>query len=333
MRSSRVITAVDTHTEGMPTRIVTGGVATLPGDSMSARRSYAIEHLQGLRGFLMDEPRGHAAMSGAILQPPTTADADFGVIYIEAGGIHPMCGHGTMGVATVLVETEMVPVTEPLTRVRLDTPAGMVVAEVTVQDGKATQVRLENVPAFVLALDQRVTIPGIGELIYDMAYGGNFYPILPLSSVGLNIDRSPKDKILQAGIAVITAVNEQNPPTHPLDTSIHEVLHVQFTAPGRDGSDSRNALGNLTGYFDRSPCGTGTCARMAQLHHRGELQLGARFVNESIIGSRFTGELVGTTMVGDFSAVIPTVTGRAWITGLSQYLLDPTDPFPNGFKV
>ncbi|MEU6658347.1 proline racemase family protein [Streptomyces sp. NPDC046821] len=333
MRSVRTISAVDSHTEGMPTRVVTGGVGPIPGDTMAERRRYAMEHLDGLRRFLVDEPRGHSAMSGAILQPPTRPDADWGVLYIEVSGFLPMCGHGTIGVATVLVETGMVEVTEPETRVRLDTPAGLVEARVTVTDGRAEKVTLRNVESFALELDATVKVPGlgVGEVRYDMAYGGNFYAIAQLDQLGLPFDRARKDEILAAGLSIMKAINEQNRPAHPADPLIGGCKHVQFIAPGSDARHSRNAMAIHPGWFDRSPCGTGTSARMAQLHARGELPLNTEFVNESFIGTRFTGRLLEAAEVGGLPAVIPEFSGRAWITATANYLLDPSDPFPHGF--
>ncbi|MEU5833634.1 proline racemase family protein [Streptomyces diacarni] len=331
MRSVRTLSAVDSHTEGMPTRVVTGGVPPLPGATMAERRNHAVLHLDELRRFLVDEPRGHPAMSGALLQPPTRPDADWGVVYVEVSGFLPMCGHGTIGVATVLVETGMVEVTEPQTRVRLDTPAGLVEARVTVRDGVAERVTLRNVDAFALELDATVTVPGLGEVRYDMAYGGNFYALVELDRIGLPFDRARKDEILSAGLAVMRAVNEQNRPAHPVDPAIGGCKHVQFLAPGSTGRHSRNAMAIHPGWFDRSPCGTGTSARMAQLHARGELPLHTEFVNESFIGTRFVGQLLGTAEVGGVPGVVPEFSGRAWITGTANYLLDPRDPFPHGF--
>ncbi len=333
MRAARYFSAVDSHTEGMPTRVITGGVGTVPGATMAERRAYFMDHLDHIRRLLVNEPRGHSAMSGAILQPPTRPDADWGVIYIEVSGCLPMCGHGTIGVATVLVETGMVEVAEPTTTVRLDTPAGLVEARVAVRDGRAEHVTIHNVPSFAVALDARVEVPGLGEVRYDLAYGGNFYAITPLEALGLPFSSARGDEILAAGLAVMEAINKHDRPVHPTDPAISGCRHVQFTVPGRDGSDSRNAMAIHPGWFDRSPCGTGTSARMAQLHARGELPLHQDFVNESLIGTRFTGRLTGTTRVGDRTAVLPTVTGRAWITGMGQYLLDPTDPFPAGFTL
>ncbi len=333
MRVERYFSAVDSHTEGMPTRVITGGVGVIPGETMAARREYFMERLDHIRELLVNEPRGHAAMSGAILQPPTRTDADWGVLYIEVSGCLPMCGHGTIGVATVLVETGMVEVTEPVTQVRLDTPAGLVVAEVAVRDGRAEAVTIRNVPSFALQADAEVEVPGLGRVRYDMAFGGNFYAVLPLADLDIPFDKREKDRILGAGLAVMEAINEKNRPVHPADPGIGGCKHVQFTAPGAQGSHSRNAMAIHPGWFDRSPCGTGTSARMAQLHARGELAVGEDFINESLLGTRFTGRLVTETTVGEVPAVVPTVTGSAWITGMGQYLLDSTDPFPRGFTL
>ncbi len=333
MRTSRIIHAVDSHTEGMPTRVITGGVGVVPGATMAERRQYFIDHLDDLRKLLMYEPRGHGAMSGSIIQPSTRADADYGVLYIEVSGLLPMCGHGTIGTATVLVETGMVPVVEPVTTIRLDTPAGLVVADVQVKDGHAEAVTIRNVPSFSYALDQVVTVEGHGLVPYDIAFGGNFYAIVDLGDLGIPLDRSRKEDLIRAGLAVMEAINQQDKPVHPLRPDISGCHHVYLKSPESTAEYSRHAMAIYPGWFDRSPCGTGTSARMAQLHARGELALDTDLVNESIIGSRFTGRLVGTDKVGEFEAVIPTITGRAWVTGTAQYMLDPTDPFPTGFQL
>jgi proline racemase len=331
MRSSKVLHAVDSHTEGMPTRVITGGVGVLPGSTMAERRSWFVEHSDDLRTLLMYEPRGHGSMSGAILQPPTRPDADYGVLFIEVSGCLPMCGHGTIGVATVLVETGMVAVTEPVTVIRLDTPAGLVVAEVAVSGGHADSVTIRNVPSFSVALDVTVAVPALGEVRYDLAYGGNFYAMVELAELGLPFDRAAKHQLLRAGLSIMEAINTAAEPVHPLDASIRGCHHVALIAPDSDARRSRHAMVIHPGWFDRSPCGTGTSARMAQLHARGMLPLDADFVNESFIGTRFIGRLTGTSTVGPYPAVLPTITGRAWVTGTAQYLLDPTDPFPAGF--
>ena len=327
-----MFTAVDSHTEGMPTRIITGGVGVIPGATMNEKRLHFMEHMDDIRLFLMNEPRGHSAMSGAILQAPTRPDADWGVVYIEVSGCLPMCGHGTIGVATVLVETGMVDVVEPVTTIRLDTPAGLVIARVAVSDGHADSVTIENVPSYSVRLDDTVEVPGHGTISYSLAFGGNFYAMVELDAVGLEFDRANQQKILTAGLAIMNAINATNPPRHPEIDGLEHCHHVQFIAPGSTAQFSRHAMAIYPGWFDRSPCGTGTSARMAELWSRGELAIGEDFVNESFIGSRFTGRLLRETTVSGIPAVVPTITGRAWVTGIGQYLLDPSDPFPTGFQ-
>jgi proline racemase len=299
---------------------------------MAERRKYFLSHMDNLRTLLMYEPRGHSAMSGAILQPPTRPDADYGVLFIEVSGCLPMCGHGTIGVATVLVETGMVPVTSPVTTVRLDVPAGLVVVDVAVRDdGAATGVTIRNVPSFPFALDSSVSVDGLGEVAYDLAFGGNFYAIVELAKLGLPFERSAAPRLLQTGLSIMDAINATARPVHPADPLIHGCHGVYLAAPGSDARHSRHAMVLPPAWFDRSPCGTGTSARMAQLWGRGELSVGEDFINESFIGRHFTGRLVSETEVAGIPAVVPTVTGRAWITGTAQYLLDPEDPFPAGF--
>jgi proline racemase len=272
-------------------------------------------------------------MSGAILQPPTTAEADWGVLFLETTGFLPMCGHGTIGVATALVETGMVEVREPLTRINLDTPAGPVQARVAVRDGRAVSVSLTNVPAFVLEPQTSVDVPDLGEVTYAMVYGGNFYPIIEAAELGITLDLASKDQLIALGLRIIEAINEQRPPVHPEDPRIRGIHHAQFLQPGDNGADSRNAVLNVPGYFDRSPCGTGTSAILALRHHRGELDVGSAHVNESMLGTRFTGRILSATEAAGRPAIVPEITGRAWLTGFSQHLLDPEDPFPAGFTV
>ncbi len=326
------ITAVDSHTEGMPTRVVTDGVGVVPGATMNEKRLYFIEQLDHIRQFLVNEPRGHAAMSGAILQPSTRDDCDWGVIFIEVSGCLPMCGHGTIGTATVLVEEGLVEVREPVTTIRLDTPAGLVIARVAVTGGHADSVTIENVPSYVERLDAAVDVPGFGRVPYSLAFGGNFYAMVDLDDVGLPFDRARQHDIVQAGLAIMEAINADSPPHHPTIDGVDHCHHVEFIAPGSTAAFSRHAMAIYPGWFDRSPCGTGTSARMAELWARGELPLDQDFVNESFIGSRFIGRLVAETEVGGKPAVVPTITGRAWVTGRAEYTLDPSDPFPAGFE-
>jgi len=333
VRAARYIAAVDSHTEGMPTRVVTGGVGPIPGATMLERKLHFEAEMDDLRLLLMREPRGHSAMSGAILQPPTRPDADWGVLFIEVSGLLPMCGHGTIGVATVLVESGLVEVREPETVVRLDTPAGLVEARVAVEGGRARSVTLRNVPSFLHARDRPVEVPGLGRVVYDMAFGGNFYALLPASAVGLEVDPARADELIEAGLAIIAAIDAADRPVHPGDARMAGCKHVVLHADGRDGADARAATAIHPGWLDRSPCGTGTSARLAQLHARGELAVGDTFVNESVIGTRFTGRVAEETTVAGRPAIVPEITGRAWITGMGQYLLDAEDPFPAGFAL
>lgn len=332
MRSTRVIHVVEAHTEGLPVRVVTGGVASMPGATMEERRQWFIAHSDELRTFLMNEPRGHGTLSGAILQPSTTPDADWGVLFIEVTGVLPMCGAGTIAVATVLVDTGMVAVSEPTTDVRLDTPVGVITARVDVRDGKARSVTIVNVPSYVVALDRQIDVPGLGVVPYDLAYGGNFYAFVESAAIGIPFERAQADAFVVAGRRIMQSINQWDAPEHPI-TGFRGCEHVVFLAEGSDARRSRHALINHPGWLDRSPGGTGTSARMAVLHARGELELDTDFVNESFIGTAFTGRLIERTSVAHREAVVPSITGRAWITATAQYLLDPTDPFPAGFTV
>jgi proline racemase len=333
MRARKVFSAVDSHTEGMPTRVITSGVGVLPGATMFDRMQHLVTERDDLRTLLMYEPRGHTAMSGAILQPAARPDADAGVVFIEVSGCLTMCGHGTIGVATVMVETGMMEVREPVTVIRLDTPAGLVEASVAVTGGRATSVMIRNVPAYLHLRDARVKVPGLGELTLDLAFGGNFYAILPAAAARLAVRPELHDAIVQAGLQIMDAVNDQLEFAHPDNPQISECRHVVFTEDAGGGQPARSAVAIHPGWVDRSPCGTGTSARMAQLAARGRLAIGEEFVHGSLIGTTFTGRLVDSTTVGDFPAVVPTVRGRAWLTAIGHYLLDPDDPFPAGFLI
>jgi proline racemase len=329
----RSFAAVDSHTEGMPTRVITDGVGPIPGATMLERKLHFERDMDDLRLLLMREPRGHGAMSGAILQPALHPDADWGVVFIEVSGCLPMCGHGTMGVATVLVETGMVEVSEPETAVRLDTPAGLVVARVEVAGGRARSVAIRNVPSFLLGRDRTIEVGG-RTLTYDMAFGGNFYAILPAEDAGLAVEPARAAELIERGLELMQAINARDRPVHPADERIAGCRHVIFTAPGEDGPRSqRSATSIHPGWLDRSPCGTGTSAKLAALHARGELAAGEEFVNRSVIGTRFTGRVVEETEVGGLPAIVPEISGRAWITGRGEYVLDPEDPFPAGFSL
>jgi proline racemase len=331
--SSDPVRTVESHTEGMPTRVVLGGLPVIPGHGMPQRLAWARSHLDDLRKALVREPRGHAAMFGAILMPATRPDADVGVLYMSASGFLPMCGHGTIGVATVLVARALVAITEPTTEVRLDTPAGLVVARVSVYHGRPVHVTFTNVASFVAARDVPVEVPGYGTQMIDIAYGGNFYAIVEAEHLGVRLHTDDRERLTDLGLTVIRAVREQVAITHPARPGQAELRAAVLAEAAGPTQPARNLMVKEPRYFDRSPCGTGTSARMALLHARGQLAIGQEFVHESILGTRFQGRLTGITTVGALPAVIPEITGRAWITGTSEFSLDPSDPFPAGFEL
>jgi proline racemase len=331
----RMITAVDSHTEGMPTRVVTSGFNSIPGKTMFEKKRYVEEHLDHLRTLLMFEPRGHGSMSGSILLPPTNPAADLGIVFIEVSGCLPMCGHGTIGTCTVAIETGLVKMTEPITQVTFDTPAGLVSAEARVKGGRVKSVKIWNVPSFLHLKDVEVKVDGFGKVMLDIAFGGNFYGILPAENVRLSLDKANSQALIDCGMKIMKAVRQQIPLAHPLNPAINEIKHIMFTGPpDTKGADAKNTVVLYPGTLDRSPCGTGTSARMAQLYARGELTLNKDFVHESIIGSLFTGRLEKQErLTAEIVAVLPTIEGRAWITGFQQFVLDPEDPFPAGFSL
>ena len=325
------IEVIDSHTGGEPTRVVIAGGPDLGTGPLAERREIFRREFDHVRSAIVNEPRGSDVLVGALVVPPQDATCAAGVIFFNNVGYLGMCGHGTIGVATVLVETGMVEVTEPVTTIRLDVPAGLVVAEVAVEHGEARSVTIRNVPSFAYGLDLDVDVPGIGRVAYDMAFGGNFYAIVESEALGVEFSRDNADAIKDAAMRLMAAINEADSPVHPTDPSIRGCKHVQVLAPGSTAQHSRHAMVISPGWFDRSPCGTGTSARMAQLHARGELPLDTDFINESFIGTHFVGRLVEETVVGDIPAVVPTITGRAWITATAQYMLSDDDPFPAGF--
>ena len=335
MRFDGKISAIDSHTQGMPTRVVIGGVDPVPGETMFAKREYAREHLDDLRRLLMFEPRGHGSMSGAILMPPADPQADLGVLFIEVSGFLPMCGHGTIGVCTVAVEAGLVAVSEPVTTIVLDTPAGRVSAEVEVRGGKAKSVTIANVPSYLALRDGTVNVPGLGEIAFDVAYGGNFYAIVRACDAGLTLALDEAPRTVEAGMRIMRAIEANFSFAHPANRAIDELRHVLFTAPpSLPDASAKGAVVLYPGTLDRSPCGTGTSARMAQRYFRGEQQLGEDFVHESFLGPPFVGRLVEECeLAPGVRAVVPTIRGRAWISGYSQFVLDPDDPFPAGFLI
>jgi proline racemase len=363
MQFSRMITAVDAHACGEPGRVITGGIPDVPGNSMFEKMTYLSRHQDWLRKLMLREPRGYPAANCNLILPPTRTEAQAGYVIMEQVEYPPMSGTNTICVATVLLETGMVPAQEPVTRLVLESPAGLIEVEAEVSAGRVTKVTFRNVPAFAAHLDAPIEVRGLGTVKVDVAWGGMFYVIADAEPLGLRLVPEEARDIVRVGEMIKAAAREQLPVVHPENPGIRDVTIAELTGPSsrpdaftnagrsassgsdRPGVSGRNAVvvstGELdwdrpeswTGALDRSPCGTGTCARMAALHAKGKLALGQDFVHEGILGTTFTGRLVEETRVGAYRAVVPTLSGRAWITGFANYVVEPDDPFPEGFTV
>jgi 4-hydroxyproline epimerase len=331
--TSRTFFCVDAHTCGNPVRVVAGGGPPLEGASMSERRLHFIRDYDWIRTGLMFEPRGHDLMSGSILYPPTRPDCDLGIIYIETSGALPMCGHGTIGTVTVALERGLVEPKIP-GELRLDTPAGLVVAHYRMEGPFVEAVRITNVPCFLHSTGIEVTLDGLGPLKVDVAYGGNFYAIVdPQEGYGDLAELTPSD-VLRLSPLLRQAVNEDREFVHPENPSIRRCTHMMWTGKPRDPeADGRNAVFYGERAIDRSPCGTGTSARMAQLAAKGALAPGDAFVHESIIGSLFRGRVESRASVGNYDAIVPSIEGWARVTGLNTIFIDDRDPYARGFQV
>lgn len=326
------IETIDAHTEGEPLRVIIHGFPDLPGNTILSRRRYAKEKLDNLRTALMWEPRGHADMYGCILTQAVTPDADIGILFLHNEGFSTMCGHGIIGVVTVALETGILPAAEPETTVKIDTPAGLVVARARLAEGRVRSVYFENVPSFVLALEETVSVPGLGKVRYDIAFGGAFYAYVRAEDVGLDCSPEQYGELIERGMAIKRAVMAGRPIPHPFEEDLSFLYGTIFiAAPLGDGADSRNVCIFAEGEVDRSPTGTGVSGRLALMHARGEIGLNEKTVIESIIGSRFSGWITGTTAFGPHAAVIPQVEGSAHITGRHEFLIDPEDPLRDGF--
>lgn len=285
----------------------------------------------------MNEPRGRPAMCTNLILPPCDPRADAGFLIMESEEYPPMSGGNTICTTTVLLDTGMVRVEEPVTKLVLDTPAGLVGVTADCVDGKCMAVAFDNVPAFVYKLDLPVHVPGCGTVMVDIAWGGMHYAIVNATSLGLKIHNSNGRKLIELGEKIKKAVRETYTPVHPENERIRGVTIVEFTEPLQQSPDGTKVATNTEvvspGRFDRCPCGTGSCARLAVLHARGQLQVQEQFLHQSIIGSSFACHIRGTTKVGGFDAILPTIKGSAWITGFKQMVLDPSDPYPMGFRV
>jgi 4-hydroxyproline epimerase len=324
---------IDGHTAGNPVRLVAGGAPLLKGASMSERRQDFLARFDWIRTGLCFEPRGHDMMSGGFLYPPTTADADIGILFIETSGCLPMCGHGTIGIVTFGLEHGLI---QPATpgRLRVEVPAGVIDIAYETAGDKVTAVRITNVPSYVAATGIAIDVEGIGPLSVDVAYGGNYYAIVEPQGGYTGLDDLGADRIIALSRGVRAAVRAAFEPVHPLDPTIRGVSHVLWAdRPRGEGADGRNAVFYGDKAIDRSPCGTGTSARLAHLAAKGVLAVGDRFVHESYIGSRFVGRVEAATTLGDTPAIVPSIEGAAIATGFNTIWIDRADTFWEGFQV
>jgi proline racemase len=326
------ITTVDTHTAGEPFRVITGGFPDLPGDTMLAKRRYIKQHHDNLRTALMWEPRGHADMYGCIVTPPVSSVADFGVLFMHNEGYSTMCGHGIIGITVAAIETGMIAMTPPETTIKIDSPAGLITSRADIEDGKIRCVRFNNVPSFVLSQNDHVTVPGIGTISYDIAFGGAFYAFVNSHDVGLTTTEKDFSKLVEKGMDIKRAIMASRSIEHPFETDLSFLYGTIFTGPARTKTaHSSNVCIFAEGEVDRSPTGTGVSARLALHYAKGEIGLQEPIVIESIIGTAFTGRVMRTTTFGSYDAIIPEVQGTSFITGRHEFLIHPDDPLKNGF--
>jgi proline racemase len=346
VRFSSLINAVDLHACGEPGRVITGGVLDVPGESMFAKMQYFQQHYDDLRLRMLREPRGYPATCCNLILPATRSEAQAGYIIMEQVEYPPMSGTNTICVVTALLETGMLPMREPVTELVLEAPAGLIGVRADCRDGKVTQVTFRNVPAFAVHLDRPIEVRGLGTVTVDVAWGGMFYVIAEAQPFGLRLTPDEGRDLTRISEMILLAAQEQLPVAHPENPAVTGPTIAQLSGPpARPDADRKNAVtvstgkldwdrpASFTGAIDRSPCGTGTCAKMAALYAKGQLGLNQDFRHEGILGTLFAGRLVEETRVGPYRAVVPTLSGTAWITGLAQYVVDPDDPFPNGFTV
>ncbi|HMQ51908.1 MAG TPA: proline racemase family protein [Anaerolineae bacterium] len=325
------ITAIDLHTAGEPLRVILEGLPPLAGTTILERRRYAKAYFDHWRTALMWEPRGHADMYGCLITAPVSPEADLGVLFLHNEGYSSMCGHGIIAIAKLVVETGLVPLQEPETTVKIDTPAGLVTAHARVVAGQVKSVYFHNVPSFVVALAETVEVPGLGRVHYDLAFGGAFYVYVQAEAVGLTCTPQNFRALIEIGTAIKQAVIASRPIEHPLEVDLGFLYGTIFIGPPLAGGDSRNVCVFAEGEVDRSPTGTGVSGRLAIHYARGEIKLHQPLVVESIIGSRFTGRVIKSSRFGPYPAIIPEIEGTAHITGRHEFLIDPADPLRDGF--
>lgn len=332
MKHDQVISTIDSHTAGECTRVVTGGIESIPGKTMAEKKTYFKDHLDNLRKTLMQEPRGSADLVGAILTDPVSHGSDYGVLFIDSLGFEGMCGHGTIGLVTTLIETGQIEVVQPVTQIKLDTLTGVVNARARIDGrGCVEDVTVMNVPSFVYMPEVTIEFEG-DSIITDIVFGGNFYAILPVERLGLDLEANNIRLLVEQGIAFRDAVKEQVDIMHPTEHSITNLHGVEmFVDNPVSGIDAQNIMVFGDHSYDRSPCGTGTSARLALLHSQGRLEVGQEFVHQSILGTTFLGRIIKEDHIQGFPAVVSEITGSAYLTGSHRFFVDKRDPFKEGF--
>ncbi|SFH02304.1 proline racemase [Desulfotomaculum arcticum] len=330
MKFERLISVVDSHTAGEPTRVIVGGIPYIPGHTITEKKIYLEQNLDYIRTALMHEPRGHSDMFGSILTAPGDPRADMGIIFMDTGGYLNMCGHGTIGAVTIMIETGMLKVVEPVTRVVLDTPAGLVTARAQVEDGAVREVTFENVPAFLF--ESGVVEVGGKNIPVDVAFGGNFFAIVNAADLGLRVCPEQVKELKEIGMEILKEVNRKLTVQHPIFTHINKIDLVEICdKPSVAGANIKNVVIFGKNQVDRSPCGTGTCAKLATLIAKGQLQINEELVNESILGTTFKGKALKAAQIGAYQGIIPQITGSAYITGLNNFVINKNDPLKYGF--
>ncbi|KND88282.1 4-hydroxyproline 2-epimerase [Tolypocladium ophioglossoides CBS 100239] len=336
MRLRRTISLICCHAEGEVGDVIVGGVLDIPASSMHEKLMKFINKHDDLRKLLLHEPRGRLESSAMIVLPPCDPRADAGFLIMAPGDWVPMSGSNTICTTTVLLETGIVPMTEPTTTVKLDTAAGLIIATAECENGSCKSVSFDNVAAFVYALDMEVDVPGIGSVLVDIAYGGQWYVVVQAEALGVRVTQSFSNQLIEFGKLVKAAVSERCMPTHPENPAIRGINNVIISEPfdsSRDGSSVKHTVVVTPGRLDRSPCGTGSSARLAILYARKQIDLGQEVKFSSIIDTMFLGRIKDTQPVGTFEAVLPNIKGREWITGHKQGYVDPSDPFQEGFQL
>ncbi len=336
MTFERIITCIDSHTGGEPTRIITSGFPPIPGKTILEKREYVLKHYDHIRKMLMFEPRGHAGMYGCIIVPPVTQDGDIGVLFTHNEGLSTMCGHATIGITTVVFETGMVESHQGENVLKIDSPAGRITAFADIKDGKVEKVRFANVPSFVLKENIVVDVDGIGSVVCDVAFCGAFYVYVDAQKIGVELKTENVDELVKKGMEIKYKVMDNMEIVHPLEPGLNGIYGTIITDPVvRQGKTlkSKNICIFAEGQIDRSPTGTGTGGRVALCHHKGIMGDGDILENLSIIDTEMTGRIITHTEVAGIPAIVPEVSGRAFITGFNQLVLDPEDPIPAGFRL